>query len=417
MSASLAGARRQARQGSSILTSKTDRARAAIRAAVEPLEGRMLLSVSDILGLAGGGHDADDPSADLVDAVVASKSHVRQAPAVAAPVAGAAVRVSSRGAHGHAPPARPKLPDQADPLSPVGDPMAVAKADKAGTGATGGPVMTTLDNQGWAISASVQAQSNASEELDAPPGYFRFYASVGGCGAGSDPPSAVTIAYNLGGTATAREDYDGPLLNQSVNVPLCGADGFIDVPFSAIDDELDEPDETVEVHLTGACAAGATSFSFVTADALANVASGDFTPVTKVGQVGADGVYKTNEATSGTVYASGVDGPRDLDLIVNLTRFKKPQQGVVVTITRQDAAANTDAKVWSGDANADGFAVGVRTLRDSCQHTTNQNGEVKFRITGVDAPGANGGRVTFNITWTNADKRPQGKTFSVLVKP
>jgi hypothetical protein len=289
------------------------------------------------------------------------------------------------------------------------------KAGKDTTVTGSSPVMMAFNDPGWAISASVEARSNASEELDAPPGYFRFYASVTGCGAGSDPPSSVTIAYSLGGTATAGSDYNGDLLNQSVNVPLCGASGFIDVPFSAMDDEIDEPDETVEVHITNACAAGATSASFVTADALANVASGDFTVKTTVGQKDQNGQYRTTEASSGTVYVSGVDGSTDLDLGIALTRFKKPQGGVDVTLKRLDAAANTDAKIVAGGSG--GLAVGVRPWADSLTRTTDDAGEVKFTIRGIESPGANGGRITFTISFINADKRPQGKTFSLLVKP
>jgi hypothetical protein len=177
-----------------------------------------------------------------------------------------------------------------------------------------------------------------------------------------------------------------------------------DVPFGAIDDDLDEPTESVEVHLTGACAAGATSYSFVT-PALANVESGDYTIKTTVSQE-TNGQVTIKEASSGTVSVTGNGFGKEIGLTVNVTRDKQARAGVDVTLERLEADELTDAKI-----------VKAGSLVDSQTVTTNANGDADFTIRGIQSPGDFGGKVTYTIKMTNADKRPQGKTFTVTVKP
>lgn len=102
------------------------------------------------------------------------------------------------------------------------------------------------------LTLSVVHLQSVYEGTPTTPGYFRFSAAF----CGPNPPSSVSVGFSLSGVAITNTDYGGDLPSGTASVQMTvsgpfNSSGFLDVNYTAVDDDLDEPpSESVIVTLT-----------------------------------------------------------------------------------------------------------------------------------------------------------------------
>lgn len=102
------------------------------------------------------------------------------------------------------------------------------------------------------LTLSVVHLQSVYEGTPTTPGFFRFSAAY----CGPNPPSSVSVGFSLSGVAIANTDYSGALTSGTASVQMTvigpsNSSGFLDVNYTAVDDDLDEPpSESVIVTLT-----------------------------------------------------------------------------------------------------------------------------------------------------------------------
>jgi hypothetical protein len=182
--------------------------------------------------------------------------------------------------------------------------------------------------------------------------------------------------------------------------------GSVDVPFNAIDDDLnEEPTEPVDVLLQpGEGYTIDQVFNF----AQAQVVSGDYG--VKVFRQNQQGQYEEvgYNTTINLDLSNGPNGnpPSEVVIAIELTHGEQNQkkEGVQVKLERAEASSNTEVKVVTGDQELDTHTA-----------TTGPDGRATFKIrlkaTDTDQP--QGEPTTFNFrfhaSWTNAEGRSQGR--------
>lgn len=248
-------------------------------------------------------------------------------------------------------------------------------ADPAGTPADGGnaptdtglgvPVLATTTTsstscQGTAT-VSVACLGNITEGIPDEPltNYFRFSAT--GCGA--PPATSVTVSYSIGGTAQKNTDYGGAITAGTVTFSLTSlptnpfnSSGFRDVAYTAIDDDLDEATETVNVTILSATANTGAAVAYGEVFAPGAVTSGDYT-VNKVFQGTANGGHESATLiTADRPFSWWTQIGRDnigfptteRSIGVQIYHAGGPIAGVVVTLVRTGSTGTAEVKVIDG---------------------------------------------------------------------
>jgi hypothetical protein len=234
--------------------------------------------------------------------------------------------------------------------------------------------------------------------------YFKFFAN--GCGV--PPPTSVTVGFSLaGGTATTNIDWNGALASGTTTITLTAVYpgspntyGEKLVDFTAIDDDLDEPDETIRVTVNSASAnTGAalmTPMPLPPIDAL--VTSGDYT--FSFWYQNKDGQLTDN--TNGDVTVLDLSNGQahyptaERTFAVRITENGDPRGNVEVKLTRAGAFAGGDAKLV---VNENGMEKEV----DEATATTDPQGFARFTIRGKKV-----GSVRFSASIAkNGEDRPQ----------
>lgn len=327
----------------------------------------------------------------------------------------------------------PELPDlqspspEADPLSSAGDPLPAALTDSrtttttATTGGTkkpgGGTMSTTSTGSELLLYYEVHAlddtgnvsEATAPEEGLGAPGHFRF--SVWPNCSSSGFPTQVTAQWTLGGSASQVEDYEGPLLDLSVDIPLSGGWGEVDIPYFPRDEWLDENSvETVEVTFRGLTIPDDQPqvpvqplHTFDTGV----VRSGDYTVKTFIENTDRDG----NDVFTADNFME-IDHPpyrdaqalvwadaRSMGVQVLDDGVKQPGVEVELVLTDDHGA---------GHAGIEDDTTNPATYGSDLTRTTGSDGTAYFRIKSFEV-----GSVTFTAYVTNKEGRHQLKDFKV----
>lgn len=117
----------------------------------------------------------------------------------------------------------------------------------------------------WAVSVAV---GNFGSEYGPSPVMFTFSRTLEPgcgceCGCGSSEPSAMTISFSLGGSATSGDDYSGS--TSTVTIPA--DENSVDLILPVEDDEVVEDTETVDITLTDVQTDDDWMFASTTAEA------------------------------------------------------------------------------------------------------------------------------------------------------
>jgi hypothetical protein len=345
-------------------------------ASIEQLDNRLILDAP--LALASDGLLLADPTPDelLEPALFAD-----------APSAAASTETDSDA------PAADVAPAPADEGGGAGDELRLDMVSS-----------TSCCSQGT-FSIGVVKLGDVSEGIPGEPltNHFRFFAN----GCGTPPASSVVIGYGFAGsTATKNQDWNGGLASGTVTVYLTTLSNGVNsygetvVDYSAIDDDLDEPDEFIRVTVSGASAnTGATLTTPVPMPPIdALVTSGDYT-IKNVLQGTVGGGYENAPPEPLGVDQWGTEIGRDnvgwptteRSIGVQVYHAGDPKEGVDVTLVRTDSTQGAVVKVLDG-AGAEQNSATSRTQRDGVAYFT-----VRYKL------GPAGSMQSFDARLTNAE--------------
>ena len=135
------------------------------------------------------------------------------------------------------------------------------------------------------------------------PGYL-FFAYDSYCNPGQvTPATSVTISYELGGSATADEDYNGPLLDGSVQV---GKHEVVALPFYPKKDNEVEGNETVRATITGVTPSEPGTYQTFWLGNWGETSLVDDPPVVTVDSAADPVAAEPHQDSSGTIINNGI---------------------------------------------------------------------------------------------------------------